>query len=394
MRLSMRAIVLLAAIAALAAGAAGQGDAAPAAPAATPAPSSSSSTLDKLDDAVDKTKAGLEKAANFVSFCGEQGGEDEGAGRIDTRAPTIPLIPATHDTPPQLQTSSAVSEVKDAFNTTKATVTTGVNRVLDYMKNEPQVAEVGRLAAKPPAAVLAKWSATAEDVKAAAAAAPGTTGTVGDAAVAYDGAAPAGSSAPTARNSDVDVFSAGELGAAAATGSLQPLADGILAATASGGGDKLSTAVGKVVAASPNATVEGAAPGDLPPAAGLGAAFGLALREAPAAYVNRVGGTPGVPLRANATAVARAFIAGLQEAAIPCAASAGAGDVGANQAWFKAAAEKCCPVVNPALRSAQAAVDGDAAATRALYAALSASFELGGSQSFSLARCSTPDAKE
>lgn len=62
--------------------------------------------------------------------------------------------------------------------------------------------------------------------------------------------------------------------------------------------------------------------------------------------------------------------------------------------WFKSAARRCCPVVAPALRSAQAAVDGDTLATRALYISLTSSFELGGQGSFSLARCSTPDAKE
>ena len=262
------------------------------------------------------------------------------------------------------------------------------------MKNEPQIAEGNRLAAKPSKKVLAEWAPQKDAVEAAAKAAPGTSGTVGDAAVAFDGK-PASAAAAVARSSDIDVFSAGELGAAAATGSLQNLADGFIAASAAGKTDALASSVGKVVASSANATVEGAAVGEASPAVNLGAAFALALREAPAAFVSQVG-TPGVPLRANVTSIADAFVAGLQEAAIPCAATAGDGvvAVGASQMWFKAAARRCCGVVTPALRAAQAAVEGASLATRALYLSLTNSFDLGGSGSFSLARCSTPDAKE
>ncbi len=267
-----------------------------------------------------------------------------------------------------------------------------MNRVLDYLKNEPQIAEGNRLAAKPSKKVLAEWAPQADAVDAAVKASPGTTGTVGDAAVSFDGKA--ASSATAARNSDVDVFSAGELGAAAATGSLQSLADGFIAASAAGKADALATSVGKVVAASGTATVEGASEGEASPAVNVGAAFALALREAPAAYVSRVG-EPGVPLRTNVSALADAFVAGLQEAAIPCAATAGDGIVAVGEpAWFKSAARRCCGLVTPALRAAQAGVEGDTLATRALYLSLTSSFELGGAGSFSLARCSTPDAKE
>lgn len=265
--------------------------------------------------------------------------------------------------------------------------------MLDYLKNEPEIKEGNRLAAKPSKSVLAEWNDQKAAVEKAAAAVPGTSGTVGDAAVSYDGKAAKGVPT-TARSSDIDVFSAGELGAAAATGSLQNLADGFIAAAAAGKSDALATAVGKVVVASGNATVEGAAEGEAPPAVNLGAAFGLALREAPAAFVAKVG-SPGVPLRANISSVADAFVAGLEEAVIPCAATAGDGVVPVGDPmWFKAAARRCCSVITPALRAAQAAVEGDTPATRALYISLTSSFELGGQGSFSLARCSTPDAKE
>ena len=297
--------------------------------------------------------------------------------------PTIPPFPL-------LQTSAVATEAKELYNTTKQ----GVNRVLEYLKNEPQIAEGNRLAAKPPKAVLAEWKASKDAVDAAFDAVPGTSGTVGDAAVSYDGAPKSGAAPTTARTSDVDVFSAGEMGAAAATGALQNLADGFIAASAAGKTDALATAVGKVIASSANATVEGTVEGEPSPAVNLGAAFGLALREAPTAFVAKVG-APGVPLRANVSSLADAFVAGMEEAVIPCAATAGDGVVAVGEPlWFKSAARRCCSVVTPALRAAQAAVDGDSLATRALYISLTSSFELGGQGSFSLARCSTPNAKE
>ena len=326
---------------------------------------------------------------------------DRKIGRSRTNKRVRHLLASTsHPLSILTQTSAVATEAKELYNSTKVGVNraynstkVGVNRVLDYLKNEPQIAETNRLAAKPSKAVLAESKDQKAAVDAAAAASPGTSGTVGDAAVSYDGKAAAGVST-VARSSDVDVFSAGELGAAAATGSLQALADGFIAASAAGKTDALATAVGKVLASSANATVEGAAEGEASPAVNLGAAFGLALREAPTAFVGRVG-APGVPLRANVSSLADAFVAGLQEAAIPCAVTAGDGVVPVgDRMWFKSAARRCCPVIAPALRSAQAAVDGDTLATRALYISLTSSFELGGQGSFSLARCSTPDAKE
>ena len=103
------------------------------------------------------------------------------------------------------------------------------------------------------------------------------------------------------------------------------------------------------------------------------------------------------PLTASPLAIADSLVAGIQAAAVPCAAAIeGPGATRNTTAWYGAAAKKCCgPVALATMRSAQAAVnDGPDAARTALYSALSRSVDLGGPGSFALARCSPPNAKE
>ena len=218
--------------------------------------------------------------------------------------------------------------------------------------------------------------------------------------------------------SSVDVTSGAELAAALSAGEIQPVADALIAVVAEGApppapkgsapAGKSDAAISLVNEAVADAvteliltTGERASPagGGLSRVEALGVAFGAAMREAAlgAGVVPKQHAPGAKPLTASPLAIADSLVAGIQGAAIPCAADVeGPGATKNTTAWFAATAKKCCgPVALATMRAAQAAVnDGPDAARVALYSALSRSVDLGGPGAFALARCSPPGAKE
>lgn len=293
------------------------------------------------------------------------------------------------------------------------------------------------MAARPSAALLKKYKPASEAASSAVADAAGTSVTVpGGATVAHarrkgDGTA---STVTLDHATSVDVTSGAELSAALAAGEVQPVADALLgliaeqktpappAASKDKGNATTTAAVSLVNEGVADAVTElilttreapaapppkpdaaaapaGASSSPLPRLEALGAAFGAAMREAAfGAEITPKLHAPGAkPLSASPLAIADSLVAGIQGAAVPCAADVeGPGAPRNTSAWYVAAAKKCCgPVALATMRSAQAAVnDGPEAARVALYSALSRSVDLGGPGSFALARCSPPNAKE
>jgi hypothetical protein len=239
------------------------------------------------------------------------------------------------------------------------------------------------MAARPSPAVLKKYAPQADAASKAVKAAAGSSATVAGGAVAYTGRGDEGAPRAVA----LDFSSPADLALALADGDLQPTADAILAAAGANKTAAFSKAVGDMLVVTDPA----------PPAASLGAAVGVAIREAPDAIFTPTSG--GNNAKPPAKLAADAFVAGLAAAVKPCAADVtvktGGSAAEPNRAWAEAAARACCPYVTAAIRGAQAGVEGGSAeAKRALYAALSRSVALGGEGSFALARCSAPNAKE
>ena len=288
------------------------------------------------------------------------------------------------------------------------------------------------MAARPPAAVLKKLAPSKEAADAAVKQAAGTSVAVpGGATVTHarEKGAKGGSETTAAKElavaSSVDVTSGAELAAALSAGEVQAVADALLAvvaeqapppapkgspgaksnATISLVNEAVADAVTELILTTREAAAAPAAEGErerAPPLSrleALGVAFGAAMREAAlGADVTPKQHAPGArPLTASPLAIADSLVAGIQGAAVPCAADvAGPGASKNTTAWYGAAAKTCCgPVAAATMRAAQAAVnDGPDAARTALYSALSRSVDLGGPGSFALARCSPPNAKE
>lgn len=278
------------------------------------------------------------------------------------------------------------------------------------------------MAARPPPPVLKKYQPAAEAANLAVEEAAGTSVSVPGGATVEHAKEKGAKSSPTGKElavaSSVDVTSGSELAAALSAGEIQSVADALIAVVAEQAPPPAPKGPGKsnATVSSVNEAVAGAVKElilttreeSAPPAKGktslsllegLGAAFGAALREAAlGAGVTPKQHAPGAkPLTAPPLAIADSFVAGIQGAAVPCAADVGGPGATKNTtAWFAAAAKTCCgPVALSAVRAAQAAVnDGPDAARVALYSALSRSVDLGGPGSFALARCSPPNAKE
>ena len=297
----------------------------------------------------------------------------------------------------------------------------GVNRAIDWIKDDKEIAETKLMAARPPPALLKQYRPAAEAANLAVGEAAGTSVSVpGGATVEHaeeKGAKSGGggTAKELAVASSVDVTSGAELAAALSAGEIQSIADALIAVVAEqapppapeggpGKSDVAASLVNEAVAgavtelilttrestqpaAAAAAAAAAAEPGEARKALSrleaLGVAFGAALREA--------------ALGADPLAIADSLVAGIQGAAVPCAADVnGPGATKNTTAWFAAAAKKCCgPVALSTMRAAQASVnDGPDAARVALYSALSRSVDLGGPGSFALARCSPPNAKE
>ena len=271
------------------------------------------------------------------------------------------------------------------------------------------------MAARPPAAVLKKFAPSKEAADVVVREAAGTSVSVpGGATVehAKEKGAKGGTSKELSVASSVDVTSGAELAAALSAGEVQSVADALIAVVAEqapppapkGPGksnvtvslvnEAVADAVTEVILTTrePNAAAENKSDEKttLSRLEALGAAFGADVvpkQHAPGAK----------PLAAAPLALADSLVAGIQGAAVPCAADVeGPGAKKNTTAWFAAAAKQCCaPVALATMRAAQAAVnDGPDAARTALYSALSRSVDLGGPGSFALARCSPPNAKE
>lgn len=280
------------------------------------------------------------------------------------------------------------------------------------------------MAARPPPAVLKKYAPSKEAANVAVTGAAGTSVHVpGGATVQHAGEEGAkGGQSPPAKElavaSSADVTSGSGLAAALSAGEIQAVADALVAVVAeqapppapkgpgksNGTVSLVNEAVADAVSELILATRDAAPPADggegsLSRLEALGVAFGAAMREAAlGADVTPKQHAPGAkPLTASPLAIADSLVAGIQAAAVPCAAAIeGPGATRNTTAWYGAAAKKCCgPVALATMRSAQAAVnDGPDAARTALYSALSRSVDLGGPGSFALARCSPPNAKE
>ena len=280
------------------------------------------------------------------------------------------------------------------------------------------------MAARPPAAVLKKFAPSKEAADVVVREAAGTSVSVpGGATVehAKEKGAKGGTSKELSVASSVDVTSGAELAAALSAGEVQSVADALIAVVAEqapppapkGPGksnvtvslfnEAVADAVTEVILTTrePNAAAENKSDEKttLSRLEALGAAFGAAMREAAlGADVVPKQHAPGAkPLAAAPLALADSLVAGIQGAAVPCAADVeGPGAKKNTTAWFAAAAKQCCaPVALATMRAAQAAVnDGPDAARTALYSALSRSVDLGGPGSFALARCSPPNAQE
>ena len=289
------------------------------------------------------------------------------------------------------------------------------------------------MAARPPQAVLKKFAPYKEAADVAVKEAAGTSVTVpGGATVQHakeKGAKAGGSGSSTSKElavaSSVDVTSGAELSAALSAGEVQAVADALIAVVAEQApppapkglpgksnvtvslvNEAVADAVTEVILTTREPATAAAAPeggngekSALSRLEALGVAFGAALREAAlGADVVPKQHAPGAkPLAASPLAIADSLVAGIQGAAVPCAADVdGPGAKKNTTAWFAAAAKTCCaPVALATVRAAQAAVnDGPDAARTALYSALSRSVDLGGPGSFALARCSPPNAKE
>ena len=277
--------------------------------------------------------------------------------------------------------------------------------VKDWFRDPAVVAENRILAARPPPSVAKKYTAQKDAADKTVKSVAGSSATVAGGAVAYTGRGDEGAPRAVA----LDFSSSADLALSLADGDLQPAADAMLAAAGANKTAAFSKAVGDMLVVTDPP----------PPAASLGAAVGVALREAPDAIFTPTSG--GNNAKPPVSGVADAFVAGLAAAVKPCAADvtvkaggsatapnrawaeaaadvtvkAGGSATAPNRAWAEAAANACCPYVTPAIRGAQAAVEGGSAdAKRVLYAALSRSIALGGEGSFALARCTSPNAKE
>ena len=323
-------------------------------------------------------------------------------------------------------------------NQTKNQTKAGLNRAIDWLKDDREIAETKLMAARPPPALLKKYQPATDAADAAVNGAAGTSVSVpGGATVQHTkekaGGGGAGGASKSSKElavaSSVDVTSGAELAAALSAGEdeVQAVADALIAvvaeqapAAAPKGPGKSNVTVSLVNEPVADAvtellltTREGSASASAAAAEGegtskkpslsrlesLGVAFGAAMREAAlGAEVTPKQHAPGAkPLTASPLAIAESFVAGIQGAAVPCAAGIeGPGAKRNTSAWYGAAAKTCCgPVALSAVRAAQAAVNGGPDSARvALYSALSRSVDLGGPGSFSLARCSPPNAKE
>lgn len=273
---------------------------------------------------------------------------------------------------PHAQANTAINKTKESVEVVK-----------EWFRDPAVVAENRILAARPSPAVAKKYTTQKDAADKAVKNVAGSSATVAGGAVAYTGRGDEGAPRAVA----LDFSSSSDLSLALADGDLQPAADAMLAAAGANKTDAFSKAVGDMLVVTDPA----------PPAAALGAAVGVALREAPDAIFTPTSG--GNNAKPPASGVAEAFVTGLVAAVKPCAADVtvktGGSATAPNRAWAEAAAKTCCPYVTPAIRGAQAAVEGGSAdAKRVLYSALSRSVALGGEGGFALARCTSPNAKE
>ena len=366
------------------------------APAAAPAPAPAAEEKKTAADVVNKTKNAVRDGRRGGAGVGSRAGARARApigcrrlpGSTVARAGPRPVRDAPQ--PPPFAPPQAVVAVdktkafaNDALNKTKE----ATDAVKKWFEDPATVQENRILAARPPAAVAKKYEDEAKKADAAAKAAPGSSATVGGGAIAYSGKGSAGADGAP-RAVAADVASAADLRLLLADGGdLQPAADAILAAAAANETAGFSKAVADMLVVTDPA----------PPASALGAAVGLAAREAADAVYTPAGGVRTV--KPSASLAADAFVVGLQEAVRPCAAdvksSSGADASTPSRAWAEAAAKACCPYAVAAIRGAQAGVEGGSQeAKRAVYSAISRSVTLGGEGSFALARCTPPNAKE